>query len=140
MCTFCINSPEKLEHLYWQCNTVTDFWEQIERWIFEKCNYMINVEKKKRALLRIICYKTINNALNYILILSKYHIYKCRIKKNKYLNIVTWKNELKSFLELEKVIAIKSGCYDKFIKEWQKWLLVFNIHMTGIILAKITYY
>ena len=81
ICTFYGNSPEKLEHHFWQCNTVTDFWEQTERWIFEKCNYMTNVNIK-RALLGMICNKTINNVLNYIMILSRYYIDKCRIKTN----------------------------------------------------------
>ena len=42
LCTFCGEEVEKLEHLFWQCNTVNTFWENIEQWIYDQNNYLIN--------------------------------------------------------------------------------------------------
>ena len=57
--------------------------------------------------------------MNYILILTKYYIYKCRIQ-NKQLNIKIWQNEVKVYLLLEKMIAIKYNTYEKFEKKKKK--------------------
>ncbi len=33
-CSFCEEEPETTEHLFWTCRTITDLWEEINRWIF----------------------------------------------------------------------------------------------------------
>ena len=45
LCTFCNEEIEKLEHLFWHCNTVNIFWENIEQWIYDKNDYLINIDK-----------------------------------------------------------------------------------------------
>ena len=47
LCTFCNEEIEKLEHLFWQCNTVNTFWENIEQWIYDKNNYLINIDRTR---------------------------------------------------------------------------------------------
>ena len=63
--------------------------------------------------------------LPYILILTRFYIYKCRIN-NKGLNIAEWVKELKFFIHIEKKIAIKADRFPKFTKYWQKWLEIFE--------------
>ena len=101
-CSFCRNVPEKLEHLIWECNihVVMEFWEEIERWIFTRSNYSVNVDRK-RAIVGIISNKSYNKPINYILILTHYYIYKCKIY-NKQLNLNTCRNELKCFFNNRK--------------------------------------
>ena len=53
-----------------------------------------------------------------ILILTRYYIYKCRIN-NKQLNLLAWIHEVKFFIQIEKMIAIKTDRYYKFIKYWE---------------------
>ena len=36
LCTFCKLEQEKIEHLFWHCNVVNQFWGTIDQWIFEK--------------------------------------------------------------------------------------------------------
>ena len=36
LCTFCKLEQEKIEHLFWHCNVVNQFWGTIDKWIFEK--------------------------------------------------------------------------------------------------------
>ena len=43
--TFCQRVPEKIEHLFWYCNIVMEFWENIENWIYEKNQYLANIDK-----------------------------------------------------------------------------------------------
>ena len=41
---------EKLEHLFWHCNVVNRFGENIEQWIYNKSNYLINIDKLRAIL------------------------------------------------------------------------------------------
>ena len=124
LCTFCKRVPEKIEHLFWYCNVVMEFWENIENWIYEKNQYLVNIDKK-RALFGICNQSEFSKPINYILILTRFYIYKCRIN-NKGLNIAEWVKELKFFIHIEKKIAIKADRFPKFTKYWQKWLQIFE--------------
>ena len=72
----------------------------------------MNIDKK-RAIFGICNQNEFNKPINYILILTRFYIYKCRIN-NKELNIATWVKEMKFFLHIEKKIAIKTDRFDKF--------------------------
>ena len=80
---------------------------------------MINIHKYS-AVFGTNLNKIINKPENYILMLTRYHIYKSRINNKKlYLNL--WKSEIETFLDIEKMIAIKNSRYEKFTKEWEGW-------------------
>ena len=123
-CTFCTVVPEKLEHLFWQCPIVMNFWDEVEQWVYVKCNYLINIDKVK-AIFGILNSNEWFRPLNYILILTRFFIYKCRIK-NKQPNITGWKNEVKTLIMTVKMIAIKNSRIDKFMRNWNKWLRIFE--------------
>ena len=101
-----------------------EFWENIENWIYEKNQYLVNIDKK-RALFGICNQSEFSKPINYILILTRFYIYRCRIN-NKGLNIAEWVKELKFFIRFEKKIAIKADRFPKFTKYWQKWLQIFE--------------
>lgn len=124
LCTFCETVPERLEHLFWHCPTVLNFWENVERWIYEGNNYLINLDKQ-RAILGITPINLSNKPINFILILTRYYIYKARIN-NKQLNLTAWKNEVKSYINIEKSIAIKNNGFEKFMKIWEKWIPLYE--------------
>ena len=73
-CSFCRTVPEKLEHLFWECTKVMEFCKEIERWIFAKNNYLINVDRK-RAIIGIVCNKSYNKLIKYMLIFIRYYIH-----------------------------------------------------------------
>lgn len=124
LCTFCGILPEKIQHLFWHCHVVLEFWETIEQLFLQKIHYALNVNKQTAifGITHNICY---NRSINYILILTRYYIYKCRLN-NKSLNIQAWKNEIKHFILIEKLIAIKNDTFEKFTKEWEKWSPIFE--------------
>ena len=124
ICSFCKREPEKLEHLFWYCEIVQDFWNKIEFLINMKSDYIF-IMHKHAAFFGIIFDAALYMPINYILILTKYYIYKSRIQ-NKQPNIKIWQNEVKYYLFLEKMIAIKNNTYEKFEKNWNKWIVVFE--------------
>ena len=123
LCTFCNLETEKIEHLFWHCNIVNQFWEAIEHWIYAKNNYMINIDKH-RAIFGIPNNVLAMQPINYILIVTRHYIYKCRVSSSN-LNLLSWENYVKKFLELEKLIALKTNKYYK--THWEKWFDSFNV-------------
>ena len=65
-----------------------------------KKNYLLNVDKQ-RAILGIMNVNEYNKSINYILFLTRYYIYKCRIN-NKQLNLLAWIHEVKFFIQIKK--------------------------------------
>ena len=112
ICSFWKREPGKLEHVIWYCDIVQDFWNKIEFLINMKSDYIF-IMHKRAAFFGITFDAALYMPVNYILILAKYYIYKCRIQKN---NIKIWQNEVKDYLFLEKMIAIKNNTYEKFEK------------------------
>lgn len=90
----------------------------------KKANYLLNIDKK-RAIFGIVSLTIYNKPINYIFILTRYYIYKCRISNNQ-LNLRAWINEVNKFLKIEKMIAMKKDGYEKFIKYWNKWMILFE--------------
>lgn len=124
LCTFCNVHSETLVHLFWSCRIVFDFWDRIEKWINEKVNGSFSIIMFS-VFFGISYNQECNKPFNYIIILTKYYIYKCRINK-KPLNFNIWKFEIKNALVTEKMIAIKNYRYAKFQKYWGKWIAIFE--------------
>ena len=130
-CTFCLAEPEKVEHLFWHCNVVNHFWQNIEQWIYTKADFLINIHKV-RAIFGIAQENLSMKPVNCILIASRYYIYKCRMT-NSNLSLIAWENHVKQFLKEEKTITIKNDRYEKLKKHWDKWLNAFNIYLPDVL-------
>ena len=51
-------------------------------WIYERSNYLLNIDMQ-RAILGVTNVTENNKPINYIFILTRYYIYKCRINGNR---------------------------------------------------------
>ena len=125
LCTFCNLEQERIEHLFWHCNVINQFWDIINQWIFEKTNYMVNIDKY-RAMFGIPSTLRAMQPINYILILTRHYIYTCRVNSSNP-NFLNWKNTVNKFLETEKLIAIKNSTYDQMKTNWEKWFNIFGV-------------
>jgi len=78
LCTFCDNEPETFEHLFIECPIVKPLWTALGSVL----NYQFSVTEKFFG-----CFQHINgkqfHKLSHTVILLKYYIHICRIKKNK---------------------------------------------------------
>ena len=79
--TFANVPPEMFEHIFCHCTLIMEFWERIEMWIYERNNYLLNIDMQ-RAILGVTNVTENNKPINYILILTRYYIYKYRINGN----------------------------------------------------------
>lgn len=124
LCSFCNNAAEKIEHLFWYCEVINNFWIEIEEFIFMKINKYINIYRES-AIFGLTNKKEIYVPQNFLLLTTRYYIYKCRIDK-RIPDLDSWKTSLKYQFEIEKIIAIKNNIYAKFIDFWDPWINIFD--------------
>lgn len=117
-CTFCNSNTETLEHLFWRCPVVQNFWTQIVNFMNEKNMHMtLNFKKVSFGSERI----NENIAENYILLTAKYFIAKCKYTEqspdvNHYLNYIKQKEQI------ERIIATNKGKITIHEQKWNKIL------------------
>uniref|UniRef100_A0A3B3HNI1 Reverse transcriptase domain-containing protein n=1 Tax=Oryzias latipes TaxID=8090 RepID=A0A3B3HNI1_ORYLA len=102
-CSFCIDFPESVLHLFYFCKHSLEFWNQLECFVNSKfnCNVALNLKQ-------IVAYfnsddKKVEKSINLLLLLSKFYIHKCRIKKTTP-NFTIFKFEMLQFYEYIKKI------------------------------------
>ncbi len=97
LCDFCSTAPETVKHLFWQCNATQHFWSQLSTYLNDQ-----NVAHKFDWYL--ICfgqYHIKNTFLNLCILLGKYFIYICKLKKSEPV-FSDFKNYLKRTKDIEK--------------------------------------
>ena len=122
-CSFCGNEPEKLSHLFYDCQLVRNLYSQIQNFLIDALCPMAFT--KRYCLLG---YHQLNGKSreNMILSLSRCYIWKQKAKKDQ-ISLLTWKTYLKHHLELIKEsIAIGSTLErDNFDEKWGTIFLQF---------------
>ena len=126
-CSFCsINNEgeqyfETISHLFYDCNIVLNFWQKLRDWL-ETLQSPIVFPHSKKAVLFGINDQPYDSVLNFIILCSKYYIWKTRLQSNPpYLNL--FKIFLKSKLNDLRGALNWMGKENEF----EKWL---NIYQT----------
>ena len=123
-CTFCNEFTESIHHIFWSCPKVSELWEQLNYWVFDKTQ--IELPLNSDIVLFGILQKTErNNTRNLIILLSKYYIYRTKMREER-LNIIALKNYLKENLKLEKNIFFKNNCLERANTCWDPWLAILD--------------
>ena len=118
-CSFCGKEPDAIEHIFLRCEHVKRFWEQLQTVVNNACTNGLFVNLNESVVLFWHdCNFNSDETFELIILLAKFFIYKCKVKKN-ILQFHLCKNYLKTAFEAYKHIAIINMSYDKFTKEWQ---------------------
>lgn len=125
-CNFCDNCGETLLHLFWDCNIVRLFWDDLVKWISEKCDHVCDLKLSPELVIfggdnltKFDC------VFDLILLLAKFYIYKCRCAKREP-NITAFKNELGLRYSIEKKIHFCNKTLDKFQSKWRQYHTLFE--------------
>jgi len=110
-CTFCNTEIENIPHLFWYCSFVTRFWKDVQENILDN-KVTLNM---KDVILGIFHIETCR--YNFVILHAKKYIYNSKCNKSA-LNIIAFKNVLKSVSVTEKLIANKNGKIDDWNKKW----------------------
>ena len=82
---------------------------------------MINIDRQ-RAIFGISNNSAAMLPVNYVLLITRHYIYRCNIISTGF-NLSSSENNVKQFLEIEKLIRIKKITNDKIKKYWEKWFV-----------------
>ena len=115
----CNSAREDVLHLFYNCDTVGRFLKELQlciknKIIFPMCNIKITL---KNLMLGTT---DDDDALNIVLLLTKFHIYKARLQNIKP-NLKGFIYELESYINSERFIARSNQKLNIFEKKWNVW-------------------
>ena len=76
-CSFCKTSNEDINHLFWNCDIVQEFWLDFLGWVKTKCTHLDHIQLNLQF---VIFGYGIDRCFDFLLLLAKYFIYKCKIQ------------------------------------------------------------
>ena len=120
LCTFCKSEEETLFHLFCTCPITQVFWDRVLTWIKNKLNLTLVLDNQMK-LFGILDYRM--GALNVILLLCRYYIYRAKMQKSLLL-FEHFQKDVKSYFNLEKYIFTKNGELTKFNRKWDNYSLL----------------
>ena len=125
-CLFCLNNEETLIHLFWECNVVKKFWQDLENMLRNKC---INSARFSFSLELVIfgtsSFIKTDKVIEFIILFAKFYIYKCRFQDSTP-NHLTYMINLKHRYLTEKLLAIRCNKYSIFQRSWFPYISVFD--------------
>ena len=105
---------DTVTHFLYSCCTVKCFWEQIMKWI--KYNLDVNIPLSLTDIIFGIPHKdNLLLIINYIILYGKWYIYRTKLHKDN-LFLLSFLTELKSNIEMERLILISKGRETEFEK------------------------
>ena len=121
-CSLCMEYPETIKHLFFECEKVKQFWNLFKEWLNDVTNIEVDINNEKML---ILSWHKKNSLLNYLLVVAKYYIYKTKFVQES-ISILGFKAILKKKFEEEKYIAKINDKYAKFIGKWSSLYTVLN--------------
>ena len=118
-CTFCGNEPENLMHLLWSCSEVKPLIDYVQ-WLCKERNIVIELNSANFILNYL--HESSNHVINFVGILVKQFIYRCRCMK-KVPKLEVLKLELEFMQSLEWANAKVAG---RTVKHTRRWSPIFD--------------
>ena len=126
LCTFCSEEPETIEHIFWECDNIQPFWENMLRVLQSKCTHLDNLNLCEELVLlgHVRGFKS-DDILDQILLLAKHFIYTCRFNHtlpncNAFLKLLYTRYCIDNYL-----CKMDEGRED-FRQKWQPYMNLFD--------------
>jgi len=124
LCDFCHMHTETDIHVFWDCHPIQKFWMDIQNFIYDKLERLENLELNFATI--SFCNLTIADAnnshvINFIILLAKYFIFKCKQEKT-----IPLEEAFVSFfntrIKLEELIATTQNKLHIFNTRWAHFM------------------
>lgn len=115
LCTHC-GTQDNLQHFFFLCALVQDFWKKISTWLADNANFHLPLSLEEVLFGKPI-QTPVDKASNFIILFSKFFIYRQRLFHGSELNLLHFLMELRSKLKVERYISHREGKPAKF-KIW----------------------
>ena len=118
VCCFCENEEETIQHLLWQCEIVTIFWNDLKHILTIKCAHLVDFSFHEDLVI-FGCHEQFmtDQVLDLIILLGKFFIYKCRFV-NVLPSITGFKVLLKSRFQIEELLSKRKNQHKTFMDNW----------------------
>jgi hypothetical protein len=116
LCITC-NKLDDLEHYIYECNQVKPIWISFKNWWNNITHENIELRYDK-VLAGFLEAPLKNQALNACIIMVKWYIYKSKLNESQ-LFFYQFLCDLRYFINIEKIIAIRSNKLQKYTTTWQ---------------------
>ena len=124
MCSFCSQYPESIEHLFSECEIVSQLWDNLQNWIINKLRINIIISKSMK-ILGYLVHDVHFWPLNFVLMIARSYIFQSS-RKNCALNIFALQLQVKKkYLEQQMLQKISSK-EQIFDRRWNIWNKLFD--------------
>ena len=123
LCTFCNNHSETIQHLFWHCEKVKTFWNELSTLIKQRCRNSHNFSfSENLVMFGQSDYVYTDEICNLMILLAKYFIYKCKVQQS-CLNLNYFVKEFYTRYTTEKIVENDS---QSFINKWHPYINMFK--------------
>ena len=123
LCTFCNNHSETIQHLFWHCEKVKTFWNELSTLIKQRCRNSHNFSFSENLVMFGQSDNVYTDEIcNLMILLAKYFIYKCKVQQS-CLNLNYFVKEFYTRYTTEKIVENDS---QSFINKWHPYINMFK--------------
>ena len=119
LCDLCEKELETIEHIFFHCTKVSTFWDELKV-VLNSLDITIRFDIKN-VLFGILDTDNISILVNYILLESKYFIYRCKLNKGS-LCVRLLVDKFRKMFQTERFIAKKNNKIHFHNKKWKPLL------------------
>ena len=125
-CSFCDQEKDSIQHMFWRCIHINEFWKNLQELIKGKCTIANNLFLNEKLIL----FGTDDNAvmdttIDLIILIAKQYIYSCKTNKCKP-SLTVFLKIVKKRYDLEKYIASVQLNLPKFYINWNSYEALFD--------------
>ena len=118
VCTFCKTCQENIQHIFWRCEVVQSFWQQLEIALRDNCLNIVSLKFNEIIVLFGHDYKfKSDSTFDLIILHAKYFIYKCKLNEE-IPHLIQFKQYLKFVYKIEEHNAWINMLNAKFHTDW----------------------
>ena len=121
-CNFCLSASESIVHLFWHCNITQTIWQSLAVWITESTGITFS-SSCPTVILGLTDNICNNSAINFIILATKYYIYKCKMEGCN-INFSCLQNYSKHMYNIEK-LAVNIQDKSRHEAEWRDFKNLF---------------
>ena len=126
LCCLCNVEEETFEHLFWECERIQFFWEELTTWFHENfvhCSHVLF--SKELVIMGVKPEVKTDKSFDLIMLLAKHYIFSCKLKKSAPL-LRVFLQILKQRYMIEKVNAYTNGRQGFFHQQWRLYSHFFS--------------
>ena len=124
-CSFCLMEKEDIQHIFWNCPHVANFWQSFQNVLNDKCDNISLSLTENIVLFGCDANFKSDNLFDLVLLLAKFCIYTCRFDNTKP-TVDLFVQKLKARYEIEKCNAQRDMSYGTFRARWHTYVPLFQ--------------